>query len=72
MRVPVPAPFDCVVAQHCARVGQEVSPGQDVVACEAMKMEVPVASPAAGTVAWLAPLGSVVRGGEPVAEVERG
>lgn len=57
----------CVVFQHCVSVGQKVVAGQDLVACEAMKMEVPVASGVSGTVAWLKPMGELVEAGEPVA-----
>ena len=35
------------------QVGGTVADGDDVVVVEAMKMEIPVSSPASGTITWL-------------------
>jgi biotin carboxyl carrier protein len=63
-----------VAGRICAlplEVGRSVSGGDDVVFVEAMKMEIPVASPAAGTLkSILVSLDEVVAEGQVLAIIE--
>ena len=63
-----------VAGRICAlpvEVGRSVSDGEDIVFVEAMKMEIPVASPAAGTLkSILVSLDDVVAEGQVLAIIE--
>jgi biotin carboxyl carrier protein len=65
-----------VAGRVCAtpvQVGGTVADGDDVVVVEAMKMEIPVSSPAAGTLtSLLVKLDDVVAEGQAIAIVTRG
>jgi biotin carboxyl carrier protein len=61
-----------VAGRVCAtpvQVGGTVADGDDVVVVEAMKMEIPVPSPAAGTIKSLVKLDDVVAEGQAIAIV---
>jgi acetyl-CoA carboxylase biotin carboxyl carrier protein len=47
----VPAPMTGTVKELLVSVGERVNAGQEIIIIESMKMEIPVESPAAGTVA---------------------
>jgi acetyl-CoA carboxylase biotin carboxyl carrier protein len=55
-----------------AAVGDEVSVGDELVVLESMKMEIPVESPVAGVVSWIADEGSLVSPGDLLAEIAKG
>ena len=70
--VPVPAPFSCVIWQHCVSVGQEVYVGSDIISVEIMKMEVVIQTPCSGTITWLRPMGEPCEEGDPIAIIDDG
>ena len=52
----VPAPMTGTVKEILVSVGDRVNLGEELVIVESMKMEIPVESPAAGTVAEIVAL----------------
>ena len=61
-----------VVARVAAIVGHRVAEGDEIIMVEAMKMELPVVAPAAGTVAAiLVAEGDMVSEGQSVATLSR-
>lgn len=50
----VPAPMSGSVIEILVAVGDRVSIGQELLILESMKMEIPLESPAAGTIAEIA------------------
>lgn len=50
----IPAPMTGTVKEILVAVGDTVSPGEELMILESMKMEIPLESPAAGRVAEIA------------------
>lgn len=68
-KVDVRAEVASSVWVHTSAVGQVVSAGAQLLVLECMKMEIPVESPCAGTVTWLAAPASTVAAGDIVATI---
>jgi biotin carboxyl carrier protein len=47
----IPAPMTGTVLEVNVRVGEQVNAGQELIVVESMKMEIPLESPSAGTIA---------------------
>ena len=47
----IPAPMTGTVLEVNVRVGEQVNAGQELLVVESMKMEIPLESPSAGTIA---------------------
>ena len=60
----VPAPMTGTLKEIIVSVGDRVNEGEELVIIESMKMEIPVESPAAGTVAEIV--------AQPPAQIEEG
>lgn len=68
--VTVNAPVPGAVLRLSVKEGDSVAEGQEILVMEAMKMETPVAAPAAGTVHFLAKQGDQVQTGHALAEIK--
>jgi biotin carboxyl carrier protein len=66
----VAAPVPGAVLRFSVKEGDRVSEGQEILVMEAMKMETPVAAPAAGTVHFVVKQGDQVQTGNPLAEIK--
>ena len=61
---------DQLVAATFVKEGDQVAEGQEILVMEAMKMETPVAAPAAGTVHFLVKQGDQIQTGHALAEIK--
>ena len=66
----VNAPVPGAVLRFSVKEGDTVSEGQEILVMEAMKMETPVAAPAAGTVHFTVKQGDQVQTGHALAEIK--
>ncbi len=66
----VKAPMPGAVLRFSVKDGDRVAEGQEIVVLEAMKMETPVAAPAAGTIHFTVKQGDQVQTGHPLAEIK--
>ena len=66
----VNAPVPGAVLRFSVKEGDRVAEGQEILVMEAMKMETPVAAPAAGTVHFLVKQGDQVQTGHALAEIK--
>ena len=66
----VNAPVPGAVLRFSVKEGDSVSEGQEILVMEAMKMETPVAAPAAGTVHFTVKQGDQVQTGHALAEIK--
>ncbi len=58
------------VLRFSVKEGDRVAEGQEILVMEAMKMETPVAAPAAGTVHFLVKQGDQIQTGHALAEIK--
>ena len=66
----VNAPVPGAVLRFSVKEGEHVAEGQEILVMEAMKMETPVAAPAAGTVHFLVKQGDQIQTGHALAEIK--
>ena len=66
----VNAPVPGAVLRFSVKEGDRVAEGQEILVMEAMKMETPVAAPAAGTVHFLVKQGDQIQTGHALAEIK--
>ena len=66
----VKAPVPGAVLRFSVKDGDSVAEGQEIVVLEAMKMETPVAAPAAGTIHFTVKQGDQVQTGHTLAEIK--
>lgn len=66
----VAAPVPGAVLRFSVKEGDRVAEGQEIVVLEAMKMETPVAAPAAGVIHFTVAQGDQVQTGHPLAEIK--
>ncbi|WP_428050119.1 biotin/lipoyl-containing protein [Candidatus Avelusimicrobium caledoniensis] len=66
----VNAPVPGAVLRFSVKEGEHVAEGQEILVMEAMKMETPVAAPAAGTVHFVVKQGDQIQTGHALAEIK--
>ena len=66
----VKAPMPGAVLRFSVKDGEHVKEGQEIIVLEAMKMETPVAAPAAGVIHFSVKQGDQVQSGHPLAEIK--